>query len=169
MGLPSGSAVIAAVRSCWSRRRAMLLRSYTIIGVIVTLFSLSLLVLALPTWIAQTTGTSPTLMLAQGLLFLLILGVVAAVLAPVLLAHRRLPTPGEHWRRESLYGVLGYLEVIALYMALIISAPPETLGDAPALLEPAVEALNAFDPVLAIIPPIGVLGLLYYVDHRLAT
>lgn len=168
MGLPSGSAVIAAVRSCWGRDRSAILRSYTIVGVLVTLFSLSLLVLALPTWIAQTTGTSATLMLAQGLLFLLGLGVVAAVLAPILLAHRRFPTPGEHWRFESLYGGLGYLEIIALYMAMIISAPPDTLGDVPTLLEPVVEALNALDPVLSIVPPVGVLALLYYLDYRIA-
>lgn len=165
MGLLSDSMLLAAVRSCIRRDRSYVLRTYAIVGLLVSLFALALLLLALPTWIAQAGQTSATLMLAQGLLFLGGIGVIAAVMAPLLLAHRRLPTAGENGRLEMVYGGLGYVLILAVYTSFIISAPSDELGESPSLLEPIVSSLNALDPLLAVVPPLAVLLLLLYVDR----
>lgn len=165
----SGSALIVAVRGCLKRERSAVLRSYAVIGALLSLFILALLILALPTWVARTTGTSATLMLAQGLLFLIGLGGIAAIMAPILLAYRRLPTPGEKRGLEVLYGGIGYGLVLSIYVALIISAPADQLGEPPSALEPIVSGLNALDPLVALVPPLAGLIVLFYVDRHVVT
>ena len=169
MGVLRQSAVLAAVRSCLQRDRSPVLRTYAIVALVVSIFALVLLLLALPTWMAHPSGTSALLMLAPGLLALGGLAVIAALVAPVLLAHRRVPDPGAEPTTEFVYGLFGYAVVVALYAALIISAPEGARGDPPSGLEPLIEPLYGLHPLVGIVPPVVVVGLLLLVDRRFVT
>lgn len=164
----SGSVLYAAVRTCLSRDRSRVLRTYAIIAVIVSLFTAALLLLALPGWIAQTDGTSATLMLAPAMLLLGGIAVIVGVMVPLLLVRSRLPEAGAAPSRERLYGSFGYVFVLAVYVGLIISAPAEYVEDTAALVQPLVDQLNALDPLVGVAPPLVVFGLLLVVDRRLA-
>lgn len=166
MGGGSGSAVIDATRSCLARDRSLVLRTYAVVGSLLATGTALLIVLALPTWIAQTTGASATLMLGQGMLILGGLAVIVVVVLPLLLAARRLPEPGAEPVRERIYGAVGFAVGGAVYVSLVISAPPEARSQPPAAIAPLVDRLYALDPVFAILPPLAVLALLLALDRR---
>lgn len=168
MGFDSGSALAGAVRSSLRRGRSRVLRTYAIVAALVSVFTASLILLALPGWIARTDGTAATLMLAPGVLLLAGIAVIGMVMAPLLLATRRVPDPGKRRRLEALYGGFGYAVLLSLYAAMIISAPADQLGGSPAALEPAVDALNALPTVAGVVPPMVTVALFLLVDRRYA-
>ncbi|MFW6449023.1 MAG: hypothetical protein ACOC0X_05725, partial [Halobacteriota archaeon] len=121
MKRPRGSAVLSAVRSCMRADRSWLLRLYAPAGFLVALFVVVLVLLALPTWVAQVHPGSATMMLAPGLLVIGGLGIAGGALAAVLAAARRLPEANP--RVERGYALLGIAFVLGAYLGLIISAP----------------------------------------------
>lgn len=168
MVLGRGSSVVAAARSCLGRDRSLLLRAYTVVGLSLAVLTGVLIALALPTWIARTGGTSATLMLGQGLLVLAGLAVIAGFVLPILLAHRRLPDPGTAVARERAYGLLGGGYIVAIYLALLVSAPPEAREAPSGPLAPAIEVAYGLDPVYGVVPPLAVVVLVIALDRRFA-
>lgn len=160
------SAILTAVKSAVAGRRSWLLRAYAVIGSVSIVLTAVLVLLALPTWVAQTEGTSTTLVFGQALLVLVGLGVIVALFLPLYLAHRRVPRPGEDRRLERHYGAFGFAIVLSVYLALLISAPPDARGEPPTWLAPIIEPLYALDPRLALVPPLAVVGLLLLRDRR---
>ncbi|MFW6153490.1 MAG: hypothetical protein ACOC42_03935 [Halobacteriota archaeon] len=162
------SAILTAVRSAVAGGRSYLLRAYAVVGSVLIVLTAVLVILALPTWVARSAGTSATLVFGQALLVLVGLGVIVALFLPLYLAHRRLPDPGVDRRLERRYGAFGFAIALSVYVALLISAPPDARGEPPALLAPVIEPLYALDPRLALVPPIATVALLLAVDRRLA-
>jgi hypothetical protein len=105
------------------------------------------------------------------------LAVVAPIVAPVLFVAR------EHRRGrgddafDARMAALGFVYLLALYVAAVISIPPSFTLDgepvtrpAPAgLFAPVVRVLYAMPPVSSILPPIVVAVAMYVVDRRKRT
>ena len=166
MGPRSRSLIIASFRSCLSQDRSRILRSYAIIAIFVILFTVVLILLALPGWIADTDGTSALLMLAPGLLLLGGIGIIAAIITPLWLAQRRTGNAGEMVSLERLYGGFGYALIASIYLALIISAPSEYIDEGSGRFATAIEWLNGLSWPIAVILPLVVIVLLVLVDQR---
>ncbi len=145
-----------------------MLRTYAVIGLVLIILSTMLVVLALPTWIAQTEGTSATLMLGQALLILIGLLVIMAFFLPMYLVARRLPEPGSQVRLERVYGGFGYAIALSIYLSLLISAPADARGEPPAWIAPIIELFYGLDPIFSAIPPIIAVSALVVVDRRQA-
>lgn len=159
------SAILGATRGCLASGRSIVLRAYAVIGLVLILLSSLLVILALPTWIAIAEGTSATLMLGQGLLLLGGLLVVVAFFLPIYLAHRHLPPPGDDPWGERLYGGFGFAIVLAVYLGLIISAPPDARGNPPSAIAWAIEPLYGINPVIGVLPPVATIIALVVVDR----
>lgn len=103
--------------------------------------------------------------------------VVAPIVAPVLFVAR------EHRRGrgddafDARMAALGFVYLLALYVAAVISIPPSFTLDgetvtrpAPSgLLAPVVRVLYAMPPVSSILPPVVVAVAMYVVDRRKRT
>jgi multisubunit Na+/H+ antiporter MnhG subunit len=149
------SVVWRSVRTAWGSE-SYLLRSYAVVGSLVALFVAVAVVLAFPSWVAgSASGTTQAF--SRAFLLLLGLAVIAPLLAPALFAARRHRGGTATVRRDALYGLSGYLFVLSLYAALLISAPASMREEPPGVIAPAVEFLYGLDPIYAFVPP--VLGL----------
>lgn len=166
MGVVRHSAILSGVYSSLQGGRSWVLRTYAIVGLVLIILSTVLIVLALPTWVAQTEGTTATLALGQALLVLAGLAVITAFFLPLYLATRRLPDPGEDIKGERLYGGFGYAIVLSIYLSLLISAPADARGEPPASIAPVIEGIYALDPIFALVPPVLVVVGLLLVDRH---
>lgn len=153
------SAVWRSVKVAWGSE-SYLLQSYAVVGSLVALFVALAVILAFPSWVAgSASGTTQAF--SRAFLLLLGLAVIAPLVAPTIFAARRHRNGTATVRRDALYGLSGYLFVLSLYAALLISAPPSMREEPPAVIAPAVEFLYGLDPVYAFVPP--VLGLVVVV------
>ncbi|MFP4591309.1 MAG: hypothetical protein ACLFMX_07875 [Halobacteriales archaeon] len=163
MARPRGSAVLAAVRSCLRADRSWLLRLYAPVGLLVALFAVILVVLALPTWVAEVHPGSATMMLGPGLLVIGGLAVAAGSMAPVIAAANRLPEANAALERG--YGALGMAFLLGTYVGLIISTPPAYRSDLGGPLGVVVDWLYGLDPLLGVVPPAAAVSALVAYDR----
>jgi hypothetical protein len=147
-GPSTGSVLLDAVRTGWTAD-SYLLRSYTLVAVLVAGLVTVLTVLAIPVWVAGTLGGGGTTGFSRAFLLLAGLLVVAPTLAPLVFAARH-----EGRRRRAAHALTGYLFLASLYVALVASAPPAARETPPAPLAPVVEALYALDAVYAVAFPV---------------
>lgn len=160
----SRSVLVGAFRRTFARTDSTLLRSYAVVSAVLgVLFSL-LLLLALPVWIFATAGGSELATFSRA--FLIVGGVLllAVLVAPVLAAGRRHARGTASPRADLLLACSGYLFVVSLYAALLISAPPGQRETPPAAIAPAVEFLYALPPAYAVAPPVlaaALVGVVY--------
>lgn len=148
------------------RSESRLFRSYVVVG------GLLAVVLVLAFAVALVVAMSNTLGVIGGTFsfvraFVLFVGflVLVPVLAPVLLVARRHRRGGSTRRYDRALAAGGYLFVPALYLMLVISAPPEYREAPSGALAPVVESLYGLPAVAGIVPPLGA-GLVIYLVHR---
>ncbi|PSQ44569.1 hypothetical protein BRD17_03760 [Halobacteriales archaeon SW_7_68_16] len=151
----SRSVVVGAFRGA-IRSESLALRAYGYLGGVVAVLIAVLVVLALPQWVVTTLGSSASNGFSQGFLFLVGLAVLVPLVAPAIYAARRHRHGTATRRRDAVFGTLGLAYLVALYLALVISAPAGTRGDPPGAIAGIVEALYGLPPVYAVIPPVGV-------------
>lgn len=172
----SRSIVVGSFRRAFADTDSRLLKSYVVVSALFGGLVGLLLALALPVWILNTANGSELATFSRT--FLVVGGVLllVALVAPVVSAGRRHAREAAsahagggtnaHAGADALLALSGYLFVLSLYLALLISAPPGQREAPSALLAPAVEVLYALAPIYAVVPPllgvalIGVVHLL---------
>jgi len=135
------------------------------LGVLVVL----IVTLALPGWVAQTTGQSPLVLLSNAFLILAGLAVFAPLVAPVLLVARR------HRRDRSVspgydrsLGVAGFAYVLLGYFGLVVTVPDDQEPAAEGALAPLIELLNGISPDwLGLVFPLVAVAAIVVVHRRL--
>lgn len=143
------AAVLYAVRDA----DAWTLRTYGVVGSLAAAFVALLALLAFPQWVVLTDG-GPLDRVGRAFLVLVALGVVAALVAPLLFVDRRRRRGRP--QRQVAFGVAGYAALASLYLALLASAPPDARSEPSAAIAPVVELLYALPPVAGV--GIAVLG-----------
>lgn len=133
---------------------SVLLRSYTVVSALVGLFMIALVLLGLPIWIAQTEGQTALNMIGRALLPLVGLALLAPLVGPVLYAAKNREKGRSDRRGDAALGLAGYLFVTSMYLALVISAPPESRSDPPALVAPIIEFLYGLPALAGLLPPV---------------
>lgn len=161
------SGVLGAFPYAVRESDSWLFRSYALVSAVVggglaLLFALGLVVLVART--AALAGGSLTLSRA----FYVVVGLllVLPVVAPTLLVARRHRREGSTPRYDAALALAGYLLVVSLYVALVITVPPTQQTTPSGALAPAIAALYALAPAAAAGPPlVGVAAI--YAAHRL--
>jgi multisubunit Na+/H+ antiporter MnhG subunit len=157
------SAVVRSVRTAWGSD-SRLLRAYAVVGSLVALFVTIAVILAFPSWVANSASGS-TQAFSRAFLLLLGLVVVAPVIAPMFFATRRHREGTANTRRDARYGLSGFLFVLSLYVALLVSAPASLREEPPPVVGPAIEFLYGLDPVYAFVPPVLGVALIVAADR----
>jgi hypothetical protein len=161
------SVLVGAFRRAFADTDSRLLRSYVVVSGLLGGLLAVLLLLAFPVWVVNTLGGSELATFSRT--FLIVGGVllVVALVAPVYSAGRRHARGTASLQADRLLALAGYLFVLSLYAALLISAPPDQRETPPALVAPVVEFLYSLPATYAVAPPLVAAALILAV-HRLA-
>lgn len=160
------SSVFGAFPYAFRRSESRLFRSYAVLGSLVALIAALAFAVSLMITLSDTLGGNVgTFSFARAFIIVVGLLVVGPLIAPILsVAHRR-----RHCRADPGYeatiATLGYLFVLTLYLALVISAPAQYRSPADGALAPVVETLYGFDPLFGVVPP-TVVAVAMYLLHR---
>lgn len=164
------SGLLGAFPYAFRASDSRLLRSYVVLGGLLALFVSVVFAAAFVGQVAATLGAGGGTFTFSRALFLTVgLLVVLPLLAPVLLVARRHRRSDA--RRDARYdaamAATGYLFVLALYVGLVVSTPPEQQETPPALVAPVVELLYGLPPLAGLVPPLVAAALLPLVHRRL--
>lgn len=163
----SRSLVVGSLRRVLAESDSWLLKSYAVVSALFAGLLLVFLLLAFPVWVVGSAGGSELSTFSRAFLLVGGLFVLAPLLAPVLSASRRHAQSSgpASAAGDALLGLAGYLFVLSLYIALLVSAPADQRDPPPDAIGPVVEALYRLDPVWAVAPPVVAAGLIFAV-HR---
>lgn len=144
-----------------------LFRSYVVVGGLAALGVAVLFGLAFVVAVGDTLGAgggtftfTRTFVLFVGFL------VVVPILAPILLVARRHRRGGSTRRYDRALAASGYLFVPALYLLLLVTAPPALRAEPSGVLAPAVRFLYGLPPVAGVLPPLAAAAITYLVHRR---
>lgn len=153
-----------AIRASESR----LFKTYGVVGgvlagIIGFLFTLSLIGV-----VANTTGGSGGVF-SFSRAFIVFVGmlVIVPLVAPILSVARRHRRAGSTPRYDAVVALAGYLFVFSLYLALLLSVPPEQQESVSGVIAPVVTVLYETPAIYGLVPPVLTATLLYLVHRRL--
>lgn len=163
----SRSVVVGSFRRAFADSDSRLLKSYVLVSALVGGLLLLFLLLALPVWIFSTQGGSELSTFSRAFLLVFAVLLLVPLVAPVLSSARRHRRGAGSASADVRLALSGYLFVVSLYLALVISAPAQRRSAPPAAIAPVVEYLYSLPPLAGLAPPI-VAALLVLVVHRFA-
>ncbi|MWG33707.1 hypothetical protein [Halomarina oriensis] len=151
-----------------------LFRAYVVVGGLFALLVTLVFALALVTLLGQTAGAGAgTFTFSRSLFILVGLFAVAPLVAPVLFVARQHRRDAGETRYDLTMAGLGFLFLLSLYVATVISIPPEFVldgetvqrGTPSGLFAPVIAVLYTLPSVTSVVPP-TLVGLSIYVAHR---
>lgn len=152
------------------RSGSLLFKCYVGVGLLLTLFISVLFALALISLIANTVDatSSGTVSLMRAFFVLVGLLTVLPILAPILfVARRHRRNLGDDVAYDRRLAISGFLFLVSIYLALVVSTPAEQRVAADGALGPILEALYALPSIVGLVPPV-VAALVIYWTHRLS-
>ncbi|MFT4880123.1 MAG: uncharacterized membrane protein YuzA (DUF378 family) [Natronomonas sp.] len=165
-GESSYAGFFGAYPYAFRRSESRLFRSYTVVGGLVTALVVVFFLMALVTLVANTVGTAGgTFTFVRAFYIVVGLAVVAPLAAPVLFVARRHRRVGASTDYDGALAAGGYLFLFALYLGLVVSAPPGTRSEPPATVAPVVEFLYGLPPAAGAVPPLVAI-VFGYLLHR---
>lgn len=168
------SGLFGAFPYAYRTSESRLFRLYAVLGGLLALLVAVFFGLALVTLLGQTTAAGAgTFTFSRSLFVLVGFFAVAPLVAPVLFAARQHRRGRGDVRYDRTMAALGFLFVVSLYVAAVISIPPEFVldgetvqRDAPSgVFAPIVAVLYALPSITSVVPP-TLVGLAMYVAHR---
>lgn len=143
-----------------------LCKGYVVVGTLVALVVVVLFLVGVASAFRNTLGAVGG-SFTFSRTFVFVVGVVVGipVIAPIVLVARRhrLHTPSLAYDRAL--AATGFVYALSLYVALVVSAPPDMRETPPETIAPVVEALYALPPAAGVVPPVLAV-LLVYAGHR---
>lgn len=143
----SRSVVAGALRYAIVDAEAWTLRTYAVVATLAATFVGLLVLLAFPLWVTLTDA-NPLQRVGRAFLVLVGLALLASIVLPVVLVHRR-HRAGRPERQVAL-GLAGYVYLASLYLGAVTAAPPEGRSEPPVVVAPVVDALYAMPPVAGV-------------------
>ncbi|MEF8775007.1 MAG: hypothetical protein V5A43_00700 [Haloarculaceae archaeon] len=158
--------VVGAFPYAFRASDSRLFRSYVAIGGVVAVLATFLFAGSVVTILADTVQTTGgTMTFSRAFVVVVALVIIGPLLAPVLLAARRHRRGSGRTAYDRAMAAAGYGFLLSVYLALVISAPPGTREDPPALLDPVVRFLYDLPQVAGFLPLVlGAVGI--YLAHR---
>jgi hypothetical protein len=159
--------VLGAVPFAWRHSDSWVFRSYVAVGGLVAAATTAIVALGLVSLLGQTAAAAGgTFTFSRALYLLVGLAVVAPLLAPLLLVARAHRLGHGRPGYDRALGAAGYLVVLALYVALVMTTPPELQERVRGPLAGVVRALYRADPALAGVPLALAAGAVWAVHRR---
>jgi hypothetical protein len=156
-----------ALPYAFRRSDSRLFKSYVVVGGLVALGIVVFFGMAVVVAVSETLGAvGGTFTFSRAFVLFVGLLVVVPVLAPILLVARRHRRGGSTRTYDRALAASGYLFVPAMYLLLVITAPPDLREAPPAALAPVVEWLYALPPVAGVVPPLVAAAVTYLVHRR---
>lgn len=144
-----------------------LFRSYVLVGGLVTALVVVVFAAAFVQLVGNTLGTSGgTFTFVRAFFVVVGLIVVVPLMAPVLLVARRHRRQGSTPSYDRALAAGGYLFVVALYLGLVVSAPPELRDQPSGALAPVVEVLYGLPALAGVVPPLLAVAVGYLLHRR---
>lgn len=161
------SGVLGTYPFAFRRSDSRLLRSYAVVGGLLTVLLIVVFVSALVQLVANTVGAAGgSFTFVRSFYILLGLLVVVPLMAPVLLVARRHRRTGSSLAYDRALAAAGYLFVASLYVGGVAAAPPELRDAPPAAVAPVVEFLYGLPPVAGAVPPLLAVAVGYLLHRR---
>jgi hypothetical protein len=132
------------------------LRTYAVVAALAALATVALFVFSLVGIVATTANQTASVTIVRAFVLVLMLGVLAPTVAPVLLVARRhrLGLPAHH-RYDAALAASGFAFLASLYVGLVVSTPPAMQQSVSGPLAPVVEGLYALPALAGVIPPLS--------------
>lgn len=151
--------LLGAIRYSFGATDSWLMRSYVIVGSVLSTLVAALFAQGLVVILGQTVGVSGgTLTFSRAFVIVVGLMVVGPLLAPMISTARRHRHGTADRRTDAAVAALGYLVAVALYVALVITAPAELREPVDGALAPVIETLYSLPPTAAV-APLGFIAL----------
>ncbi|WP_435333896.1 hypothetical protein [Haloarchaeobius sp. TZWWS8] len=169
------SGVLGAFPYALRTSDSRLFRSYAVVGGLLAGLLTFYFAAALTVQVANTlAGPGGVFTFSRALYVFVGLLVVAPILGPVLFVARRHRRVGSDTGYDRQMAVLGYLFLLSVYLAVVISMPAEFTLDgetvtrpAPSgLFAPVVALLYAMPPITSPLPPLLVTVAMVLADRR---
>ena len=158
--------VLGAFPYAFGASSSRLFRSYVVIGGLIAILGTLLFAASVVTILANTFRTAGgTFTFSRAFVVVVALAIVGPIMAPVLLAARRHRRGKGSATYDRAIATAGYGFLFAIYLALVISAPPGARDDPPAFLAPVVQVLYDLPQVAGLVPLVVGAAAIYLV-HR---
>lgn len=166
---PAYRGVFGAFPYAYRTSESRLLRSYVVLGGLVAAFLALTMALSVLVLLGSTAGVAGgTFTLSRAFFVVVALFVVVPTIAPVLLvARRHRRRSGTDRRYDAAMAATGYLFVLSLYLALLVSAPPDARSPPPAAVAPLVNALYDLPAIAGLVPPAVAAATILYAHRAL--
>ncbi|PSQ42329.1 hypothetical protein BRD17_08920 [Halobacteriales archaeon SW_7_68_16] len=160
--------VVGAFPYAFRTSGSRLFRSYAAVGGLLAAVVVALFVLALVTMVGRTaSATGGTFTFSRAFLLVVMVLVVVPLIAPVLLVARRHRRTASTVAYDRALAAAGYLFVVALYVGLVISAPPSlTDGPGSGPVGALVAWLYSLPQVAGAVPPLSAAAYVYLAHRR---
>lgn len=159
--------LFGAIRYAYGRSDSLLVRSYAIVGTLLAALVAVLFVQALVVILGRTVGVGGgTFTFSRAFVVVVALAVIGPLLAPMVSTARRHRHGTGGRRTDRRMAALGYVFVGALYLALVVSAPPELRESVNGPFAPVVETLYALPWYVGLLAPAAVALAMWLVHRR---
>ena len=154
-----------AIRASESR----LFKTYGVVGGLLAAIIGFMFTLSLVGVVASTTGTAGgTFSFSRAFIIFVGMLVVFPLMAPILSVARRHRRSASTPQYDAAVGLGGYVFILSLYLALLLSIPPEQQTPVSGATAPVVQTFYDLPAISGLVPPTVAAGLLYLVHRRLA-
>ncbi|WP_226011003.1 hypothetical protein [Halomicrobium salinisoli] len=159
--------VLGAVPYAVRASDSWLFRGYAVLGALLALLVTLLFSLGVVVLLGETSGVAGGSFTFSRAFFVFVgFLVVVPLVAPLLFVARRHRRGRGDARYDATLGALGFGFVASLYVALVISVPPELQQSADGPLAPVVDALYGLPPLAGLVPPTAVALAIWLVARR---
>lgn len=147
-----------------------LCKGYVAVGTLVALVVVLLFLVGVVSAFENTLGAvGGSFTFSRSFVFLVGVVVGLPLIVPVVLVARRHRLGGGSIAYDRALAVAGFAYASSLYLALVVSAPPDMRQAPPATIAPVVEALYALPPAAGVVPPALAVALMYAGHRRYRT
>ncbi|MFB6141151.1 MAG: hypothetical protein ABEJ26_12040 [Halosimplex sp.] len=144
-------------------------KTYTAISGLLAAVVVVLFAFALVTLLGSTGGApGGTFTFSRAFFVFLMLLVLAPLVAPVLLVARRHRRTGSDARYDRALAVGGYGYLLALYLSLVITTPPDLQEHPGGVVGALASFLYGLPRAAAVLPPVLAVALIYLAHRRSA-
>lgn len=159
--------LLGAIRYAYRTSESRLVRTYVVVGTLLAALVVVLFVQALVVLLGGSVGiTGGTFTFSRAFFVVVALAVVGPLLAPIISIARRHRRGAPDERTDRTLAALGFLYVLALYVTLVISAPPALREPVDGTIAPVIETLYALPPYAGVVPPAAIAAAMWIVHRR---
>jgi len=166
-GERSYGGLLGAFPYAFRTSESRLFRAYVAVGGLLAALLLVVFSISIVISFADTLGAvGGTFTFSRAFVAVVGLLVAAPVLAPVLLVARRHRRTQSTVAYDRALGAAGFGYALAIYLALVVSAPPDMRSTPSGALAPAVEFLYSLPALAGLVPPLLAVVLMYLLHRR---